>query len=138
MRRLLVALSSVAILAAACGGGSSPIAAPTTTASAAPAVVAGNGEIPAGFPMPVPDWAEVATVTQDDSSGTQAYTIQLLVDSSRKDEAMDIYRAFYSDQGMTIDDAGDFISGQNADVFSAVIATDSGGSTIVILSWGPS
>jgi len=155
MKKLMASVGLVAVLAGACsgGGGSSfsdlgnnatdtagTAAAPTSVAeqsNSAPAVANANPDVPSDFPMPVPNWAQIDSVQNFESTGVPNYVIQISMDASKAQETADAIRAFYKDHGLTIDDSGSFIMAQNSEVFSTVTIIEAGVHTTMILSWAP-
>ncbi len=157
MKKLVATIGFVAILAGACSGGGSSLsdlgsnaagttgtaAAPTSVAQqadnsgGAPTVANPNPNVPSDFPLPVPDWAQIDSVQNFESPGVPNYVIQISMDASKAQQTADAIRAFYKDQGLTIDDSGSFIMARNSEVFSTVTVIETGDRTSMILSWAP-
>jgi len=157
MNKLMATIGFVAILGGACSGGGASLSDPggpaadttdalatttsaaqqTDSSSSAPAVANNNAGVPSDFPMPVPDFAQIDSVQSFESTGVPSYVIQISMDTSKAKETADAIRAFYKDQGLTIDDSDSFIMAQNSEVFSTVTVIETGDVTGMILSWAP-
>ena len=59
----------------------------------------GGGDIPADFPLPIPDYEEVAGVVTSDQEGTESTQIILSFDPDDIDEVADLYEGYFNDQG---------------------------------------
>jgi len=156
MKKLMASIGFLAVLASACSGGGSlsdlgttatnaTDTAATTTLEAQQADNSGgvsgapnaNAGVPSDFPMPVPDFARIDSVQSFESTGVPSYVIQISMDTSKAQETADAIRAFYKNQGLTIDDSDSFIMAQNSEVFSTVTVIETGDVTGMILSWAP-
>jgi len=157
MKKLIGSIGLVEVLAGACSGGESSLsdlggtAADTTSTAAAPTSVAqqadnsggaptvanSNPNVPSDFPLPVPDWAQIDSVQNFESPGVPNYVIQISMDASKAQQTADAIRAFYKDQGLSIDDSDTFIMARNSEVFSTVTVIETGDRTSMILSWAP-
>jgi len=87
--------------------------------------------------MPLPDWAQIDSEQHFESTRVPNYVIQISMDPSKTQETADAIRAFYKDQGLTIDDRGSLIMAQNSEVFGTVSIIETGEFTSMVLSWAP-
>jgi hypothetical protein len=118
-------------------------------------IVLGGGDLPDGFPFPVPDDYEVMTSASfEDSSGT-TYVVSMRAPEGDFDQIAALYESFLEAEGFEVDKTsmqgeGDqrfvFMSGQRADAYADVsisveeVANEGDTlfyDTLVSLSWTP-
>jgi hypothetical protein len=105
-----------------------------------------GGDIPDGFPMPVPDDYSVASSMSFDEGGAKAYAVTLEIDSGDFDDAVALYEDFLADEGFEVSrtettaDGGRtvYLGGEREDVTAAAIVAADEDGAFVSLNWGPS
>ncbi len=166
MKKLLAAMLLVSLVASACSGGSSgdgessaaesqppTSAAPSTSVGTEPTgttlkvtgtnasgVTEGitTGEtVPDGFPMPMPNGANVTFVVEGQGLSEPNYVVQYNVDSSRLDEITALYTDFLDRQGMTFFGDNTSFGGESSTHLAGISILDTGSSLDITLNWAP-
>jgi len=103
----------------------------------------GSGEVPADFPLPVPDNVEITTVTTFELPEGTTFGLIFNFDPSRADEISALYVDALNSLGATVDSSespngdGVVITGSSDTVFVAVITTNYGDYFEANISWTP-
>ncbi|HEX9855867.1 MAG TPA: hypothetical protein VGC47_11185 [Acidimicrobiia bacterium] len=145
--RACAIIVAAAVLSAACSDGRSgeidpsggDVVVTVDETSGGDAVVV-EGEVPEGFPMPMPDGGEVADAVVTTESGRRDYHVTAHYPDDRFDELFDLYDQWMEDAGFVVavsDPRSGFaqLAGQGNGVTASVILSDQGDVVFVSLSY---
>lgn len=97
----------------------------------------GGTEIPDGFPMPLPDGAEVTFVSSIDTPQGASMSVTVKIDPGDAAAVLEMYKGWYADQGMEVTSSEAMVIGGSDSVASLVQIADYGDYAEVILTWSP-
>ncbi|MBK5266226.1 MAG: hypothetical protein JJE47_02220 [Acidimicrobiia bacterium] len=97
----------------------------------------GGTEVPADFPMPIPDGSEVTFVSTFDTPEGASTSVTVQIDPSDTASVLEMYKTWFADQGMEVTSAEGMVIGGSETVASLVQIADYGTYAEVILTWSP-
>jgi len=102
----------------------------------------GGTDVPADFPLPVPDNVDISSVTTFEMPEGKSFGIIFDFDPSRVDEITNLYKDALSSQGLTVDDSGPGADGTviigSGDALNVIVMIDNYGDYWEAnISWTP-
>jgi len=97
----------------------------------------GGTEVPADFPMPIPDGAEVTNVSTIDTPEGSSTFVTFEIDPGDTADVLEMYKTWFADQGMEVTSAEGMVIGGSDTVASFVQVADNGTYAEVIITWSP-
>ncbi len=100
-------------------------------------IVMGGTEIPEGFPMPIPDGAEVTNVSSIETANGASYSVTVEIDPNDTADVLEMYKGWYADQGLEVSSSESTVIGQSDATTSLVQIADYGDYSEAVLTWSP-
>ncbi len=98
----------------------------------------GGTDVPADFPMPLPDTGQVVAVNTVMMGDATAYEVRVQIDPGDWDAIRDFYEKWMTDQGMDPFRTDEGLLGSTDEgAVATVVIDDVGGSPVVNLNWTP-
>lgn len=97
----------------------------------------GGTEIPKGFPMPIPDGAEVSFVSSIETPEGISYSVTVEIDPNDTADVLEMYMTWYADEGLEVTSSESMVVGHGETTASLVQIADYGDYAEVILTWSP-